>query len=246
MASLPFYQDHFGKNVILKSRGIIGTALVNIYAPIQKINWAATFFMAFQLDITSSNIADTTASTGARTIVIYGLDTDYNPLVETINLAGQTKITTVNSFRRVFAAYVTIAGTGEVNAGDIYIVKTGTGGTYTAGVPGTLTSAVIKMLTGDSLGYSGVWTVPRGMQYKMYNFTPSGNKAAGVQIMTGYPAANECRGPFSIYKVNVGVGVGAANVPTDLYLNEKQDIYTQGIALAATTTVDILINLVKV
>jgi len=240
---LPFYQDHFGKNPIIKSRGVIGTGLVNVNALIQKINWAATFFMAFQLDITSSNIADTVGSTGARTLVLYGLDSDYNPLVEEINLAGQTKVTTVNSFRRLFAAYVTIAGTGEVNAGDIYIVKTGTGGTYTAGVPGTLTSGVIKILVGDSLGYSGVWTAPRGTQYRISSFVPAGNKAASIQIVKGFPSLNSMRGPYSIYKVDVGVGVGAQFIDPGITVEEKTDIYTQGIALAATTTVTSLITL---
>lgn len=242
----PFYRDHFGKYPTVKGRGIIGTTLVNIHAPIQKINWAATFFMAFQLDITSSSALDTVAGTGARTLILYGLDHDYNPLVETINLAGQTKITTVNSFRRLFAAYVTIAGTGEVNAGDIYIVKTGTGGTYAAGVPGTLTSAVIKILVGDNLGFSGVWTTPRGTTYRITEFTPSGNKASSIQLVQGFPAENNARGPYSIYKLDVGIGIGTRGLQPDIILGEKQDIYCQGLALAATTTVSFIIRLEKI
>lgn len=243
---LPFYNDTFGKNPVLKGRGIIGTALVNVYAPIQKINWDIIFGMGYLLDITSSAVADAFASTGTTKLVIYGLDEDWNPLTEEVTMAGQTKVTTLKKFRRVFAAYSSATGIGSVNAGDIYILKTGTGGTYTAGVPGTLTSACIKMLVGDNLGYSGLWTVPRGQNYRATAFTPSANKAGSLQIVKGYPAENTGRGPFAIFKIDVGVGSGVKNINPVIYLEEKTDIYVQGIALAATTTVSFLINLERI
>jgi len=240
---LPFYQDHFGKYPIIKSRGIIGTGLVNIAPMIQKINWQAIFDIGYKLDITSSSTADAAAGTGLRTLVIYGLDDKFNPLTEVVTMNGQTIVQTANVFRRVFAAYMLTVGSGLLNAGDIYMMKTGTGGTYTAGVPGTLTSGALKMLVGDNLAYSGVWTAPLGTVYHVKAFVPAGNKAASIQVVKGFPAETNGRGPYALYKVDVGVGIGAPMINPVIYINEKEDVYTQGIALAATTTVTSLITL---
>jgi len=243
--NLPFYDDHFGKCPILKGRGVIGASTVNIYALIQNINWDIVFLTAHELDITSSSNDDAFAGTGTNKIVIYGLDNDFNPLAEEVTMSGQTAVTTLNKFRRVFAAYATINGLGSVNAGDIYIVKTGTS-TWTAGVPDTLTSGCIKMLVGDNLGYSGLWTVPRGRQFHLENMIPVGNKAASLEVRVGYPAENVNRGPYSIYKVDVGTGVGSVGGAPDIYLPEKTDVYCKGIALAASTIVSMLLKFKEV
>lgn len=243
---LPFYDDHYGISPVLKSRGIIGTSLVNINALIQKVNWQAIFDIGYKLDITSSSTADAAAGTGMRTVIVYGLDDVYNPLTEVVTMNGQTIVTTANKFRRVFAAYALTFGSGLLNAGDIYFMRTGTGGTYTTGVPGTLTSGAMKMLIGDNLAYSGVWTAPRGTVYHLDTFIPAGNKASSVQIVLGFPADTQGRGPFAIYKVDVGVGIGAPYINPNITIFEKQDIYTQGFALAATTTVTNLMNFRKV
>lgn len=242
----PYYNDHFGKNPIIKSRGVIGASLVNVYALIQNVQWDVVFGSAHKLDISSSSNDDAWAGTGTMKIVIYGLDTDYHPLAEEITLTGQTVATTLGEFRRVFAAYATVNGIGTKNAGDIYILKAGTGGVYNAGVPPTLTSGCIKIIAGDNLGYSGVWTAPAGSQYRVIEYIPSSNKAASIQIVQGYPAANVNRGPYPVYKVDLGVGVSASRLPVKIFLDEKTDIYTQGIAIAATTIVSSYISLQKV
>jgi len=100
--------------------------------------------------------------TGARKVVVFGLDSNYRILTEEVSLNGQTIVTTANAFLRVFGAEVTNCGSGLVNAGDIHMVKTGTGGTYTTGAPGTLTSAICKVLTGYGSSGNGIYTVPAG------------------------------------------------------------------------------------
>ena len=59
------------------------------------------------------------AGTGAWSVVVEGLDTDYNEISETVTLNGISAVTTTASFFRINRAYVFEAGSGEVNAGNI-------------------------------------------------------------------------------------------------------------------------------
>jgi hypothetical protein len=86
---------------------------------------------ATTMTVSSSDVNDTSAGTGARTVLISGLDGSYNEISETITMNGQTPVTTSNSYLRVNRALVLTAGSGGVNAGIIYV---GTG-TVTSGVP---------------------------------------------------------------------------------------------------------------
>ena len=88
---------------------------------------------ALQMTVSSTSANDTSAGTGARTVVVQGLDANYNEVSEIVTMNGQTAVTMTASLLRVNYAYVLTAGSGNSAAGDIYI---GTG-TVTAGVPAT-------------------------------------------------------------------------------------------------------------
>jgi len=110
---------------------------------------------ALQMTVSSSDANDTSAGTGARTVLITGLDANYAVISESVTLNGQTAVTTTNSFLRVNGLLVTTAGTGLANAGIIYI---GTG-TVTSGVPATIYNVI-------AIGYnnttSSQYTIPAG------------------------------------------------------------------------------------
>ena len=110
---------------------------------------------ASTMTVSSSSTADTSAGTGARTVEIFGLDSDYNEVSETITLNGQTAVTTTNTYIRMNRAVVRSAGSGEQNAGVIYV---GTG-TVTAGVPANKYATIA---VGDNQTLMCVWTVPAG------------------------------------------------------------------------------------
>lgn len=233
---MPDFSSNFvGPVVNLRARSpAIPTteSLMNAFAS-SVVRWASVFDAAYQLDISSSSAADAAAGTGARTIDVYGLDKDFILLKETVTLNGQTKVTTVGSFRRVFEIVVATAGTGNANAGDIYIVKAGTGGTYTAGVPGTLTSAVIKGLAGDNYGLSGLWTAPRGTTYTLAALALSARAQSGtVKLQHGYPTDNGLVYPR--YKIDFApANPTFAPIPAPvLVIREKEDVYFT--ALCAT------------
>lgn len=84
--------------------------------------------------ISSGNANDTANGTGARTVVISGLDANYNTISETVALAGQTAVNTVQSYFRINGFYVASVGTDGTAAGIIYA---GTG-VVASGIPATV------------------------------------------------------------------------------------------------------------
>lgn len=71
------------------------------------------------LDVVSTSTSDDDGSTGANSIVIYGIDANYEELIEVITLDGTTTVTTTNSFLGVNRAAVYLAGSNGFNVGDI-------------------------------------------------------------------------------------------------------------------------------
>lgn len=200
---------------------------------------------AAKLDVTSSSASDVAAGTGARTIEIYGLAADYTPQSEILTLNGNTIVQTAKTYLRVFEIAVLTTGSGLANAGDIYVVKTGTGGTYTTGVPGTLTSAFIKALAGDNFGLSGLWTAPAGTTYSLSALAISARGQSGTvklqhlyadngltypQIKVDFAPANPISAPFPVPLV---------------VINEKEDIYFTVLAATAGALVSVEAFLIK-
>jgi hypothetical protein len=153
-----------GRNAV-----VINTGFENLNSYDQPLNWALIFATAAKLDVSSSSVADTNTGpgTGANKVLIVGLDANYALQTEEVLLNGQTVVQTAKSFLRVFAAEVTRAGTGLVNAGDIHIYRTGEGGTPSGGVPPTITSGAIKLLVGYGFMGSGMFTVPAGYRARL-------------------------------------------------------------------------------
>jgi hypothetical protein len=120
--------------------------------PVGNLSYAAA---ALQMTVSSSDANDTSAGTGARTVLITGLDANYAVITETVTMNGQTAVTTTNSFLRINSMLVATAGTGLANAGNIYI---GTG-VVTAGVPATIYNLIS---TGFNNTTSSQYTIPAG------------------------------------------------------------------------------------
>lgn len=78
------------------------------------------------LEVLSSNAADTAAGTGARTVLIYGYDSNYDFITEAVTLNGTSAVETTQSFIDIYRCIVTSSGSGVYNAGNITIrQKTG-------------------------------------------------------------------------------------------------------------------------
>ena len=125
---------------------------------------------AQQLKVSSTSANDTVAGTGARTLTILGLDTNYDEISETINLNGVGVVTTTLSFIRVFRSYVDTFGTYLFNEGIISIKNNA----------GTVTQALIN--ANDSQTLIALWTVPRGKSLFITNFSFSTDSNKGARI----------------------------------------------------------------
>lgn len=151
----------------------VDTAEVSVWPLQSLITRPAT---ALQMRVSSTSANDTAAGTGARTIVIEGLDGDYNEITETVTLNGQTFVLTAAAFLRINYMYVATAGSTMSAAGDIYV---GTG-TVTAGVPATVYD-IIKFNYNDTI--TGSYTVPAGhTAYLSQGLFSTGQASGSTQV----------------------------------------------------------------
>lgn len=86
-----------------------------------------TFLAAAEtLDVVSTDVNDTSGGTGARTMEIIGLDTNWDPLTETVELSGTNVVVTSASFLRTFRMVVRSGGSSGGNEGILTATSTDT------------------------------------------------------------------------------------------------------------------------
>ena len=106
------------------------------------------------LKVVSDSAADDFLGTGARTIVIFGLDADYVQQSETIEMDGTDTVQTVNKYLRTFRALVLTSGTNDpiddANKGTVKFLSDST----------LILQAQIQEHNGQTL--MAVYTVPAG------------------------------------------------------------------------------------
>lgn len=120
------------------------------------------------LQVRSDSAADTSAGTGARTVVIAGLNSAYQEVVDVVTLNGTTPVACNIQFMRRNAFAVLTAGSGRVNAGNIIL--------ETAGA-----ALRDKITTGKGVQRSAHYTVPVGKTLWIQNFSFTMAKAGGAE-----------------------------------------------------------------
>lgn len=108
-----------------------------------------------KLKISSGNNNDAAAGTGARTVLVQGINGTGAEQSEIVTLNGQTGTETVNEYTEINSLSVLTVGSGRFNAGQIYA---GTGD-LTAGVPQTV---IGHIAVGENQSQQGHYTVPKG------------------------------------------------------------------------------------
>jgi len=139
--------------------------------------------VAVTLGVSSSSTNDASPSgTGARRILVYGLDADYKPIYEVFVLNGQNKVVGAQYFLRVQPRIdILEAGSSGVNAGDIYVYDSSD--TPTGGVPATNSKIFGIVGAGDGNCQMGMITVPAGHRAILREFW------ASTQAITSHFAA---------------------------------------------------------
>jgi hypothetical protein len=131
---------------------------------------------AIALKVSSTNANDTANGSGAQTVRIDGLNSNFDEVSETVSLNGQTEVLTTQTFLRINYATVLTAGASNGAEGDIYL---GTG-TVTAGVPATVYN-LIKYNYNNTI--TGHYTIPAGYTgYVMQGLFSAGQPGGSAQV----------------------------------------------------------------
>lgn len=106
---------------------------------------------AAAMEVLSSDANDTNSSgTGARTVLIYGVDSNGELATESVALNGTTAVATANSYFGINRLVVLTSGSGQVNAGTITVRVASAGATH-AEIP-----------LGKGVTQQCIFTVPAG------------------------------------------------------------------------------------
>lgn len=193
---------------------------------------AATPYMptaAVSIEALSTNANDTAAGTGARTILVTGLNGNFDQQTETITLNGVGVVAGANQYIRVLKVEVITVGTyGGTNAGTITVRQSG-GGTIFQ-----------RIEIGYSRSMSAHYCVPRGYYLNISgaDLTNESSKPADVTVISR-DNANIVAAPYTAsvtqkqYRGVVGVNHFDYEVP--VRASEMTDIYIIAAYSAGTT-----------
>lgn len=121
------------------------------------------------MNLSSTSASDTLLGTGARTVLIDGLDGNYERIQETVDMAGLTDAASTNSFIRVFDIISITAGSDGTNVGNITAVGDVSGDTYAL------------MLADRGNSRNSNYTVPDNKRARIVYFSVTAKQIAGGQ-----------------------------------------------------------------
>lgn len=126
------------------------------------------------------------AGTGARTMTLYGLDSNYNEIQETVTLNGTSNVTSVKSYLRISRCIVNTSGSSNYNEGTITV---------------TVDSATVAIVTpteGQTL--QAIYTVPADSTLMLYQFYVSMQKKTSA-LMTFHLEVRPFGGSWNVKQV---------------------------------------------
>ena len=200
-------------------RNIFGTTGgdTNIVTTEFRTPWELASNYAFPSSASTMNLVSTSTSDTAVTVLILGLDSDYNQISETRTLTGTTPITTNNSYFRINDMVIT-----EGNAiGDV---------TLSVGA-----NVYSKILAGNGRDQKSVYTVPAGYCFFLTRIDAfctdaNGGKAARFRNYLISPNGRELRVADTTFFENMSIMRQAP-----FKYDEKTDIEMQLRSLSGST-----------
>ena len=157
--------------------------------------------VAETLNVTSTDADDTSAGTGARTVVILGLDASFNVISDIVTLAGLTPVESAVAFYRITGLFLLSAGTSLTNEGTI---------NFTSSISATIQGCIDP---GYSQGVQGIFTFAAGTKAIIKQVEIHSTRVGGGQA----PDVN-----FRMY-----VRAPGANNPWFVILERKMDTSVQ-------------------
>lgn len=157
LANVPF--------IVGMSPAVINTAFEDIWDNAGLFSWPTS---AESWEIVSDDANDTSAGTGARTVLVQSLDASYVRQSQVVTLNGTTPVALTGTHIRTEKTTVITAGSSEVNAGNLTLRIVSAG----------LTRQLV--LPGNSISFSSFYTVPagkKGLIYQTFGGNPKGEDA---------------------------------------------------------------------
>lgn len=179
------------------------------------------------LKVASSSANDTSAGTGAKTCRIYGL-VDGVETTHDVTMNGQTAVTVSTAFDRIHGIEALTCGTGEKNAGNIYVFT----GSSTAGVPATSTEVYAMMLTGYGRSHAAVMQIPDGKRGFLSRVYAGGGDVDNPVRVTFFKRVSGVRVALGSLTVNGGdreMCITSEAIPAGA------DVYAEAICLGVGT-----------
>lgn len=179
---------------------------------------------AGSVSVISSDAADDIDGTGAQKITIQGLDANWLPKSLEVDMDGTSSTTVASTFIRVFRAFVSQAGSGEVNAGDI-----------TLSIGGT-TVAKISADMGQTL--MAVYTVPAGFTAYITQWSFSSGASASNKYLDGRLIVRKNAGIIQTKaRATVQNTAFVQDLPKATVVSEKDDIEVRAVTSSGTDAV---------
>ena len=123
-------------------------------------------------NIASTSANDAAAGTGARTMLIEGVDDNFDLASETVTLDGLSDVATVNSYRFIHRMMVKTAGVLDMNAGDI------------TATPASGGAAMAAIVLDNGRTQMALFVVPRAKTLMVEKYYWSGNNPSGSNTFT--------------------------------------------------------------
>lgn len=197
-----------------------GTTREDIWSEGGVYNWPTA---AVSLRVApGGNAADTSDGAGARTIVVEGLDENFNQVSETITLAGASaSAATTTTFFRVFRSFVLTSGTYTgANVGDIDIEDSSV----------SPENKLAHIEAADGQTQMTHYTVPENKKAYLTNIgiSSDSNKSFNIRVMQRQNAdtvAAPFTSPRILYEVETLTQPHNDPIASFIELSEKTDIW---------------------
>ena len=193
--------------------------------------WENATTYTFPASAATANVASSSASDVGATVLINGLDSNFNPLSETVTIASGNTITT-NSYLRINSLFLTKPGSGfNTNQGNV-TVKQGA-------------NTIAQINTGIGKSQSSVYTVPNGYTFYLdyVEANTSNSYTSGNYLIYNVVTINNVTGvqssilqqPFtSIYTATRTQDPFAYGQKTDIQWQLKTSASTYAVGLIVT------------
>ena len=198
----------------------VGSTEVTLWDESSLYPWPTS---ALAMTLVSNNVNDSISGTGARKVVVYGLDNQYNEIFEIVELNGTTPVPLINSYFRNFRMIVIDAGSTGSAQGKISLQNSGT--------------IYASILNGNNQTLMGVYSVPAN--HTAYIISASSSSSSGKSV-TGslyvrpFGQVFQCK-----YRYNLYQNFARLDLTVPFIIPEKNDIDIRASSSASGTDVTI-------